>query len=92
MNAVSASGSSSAFALSAVAPPAFSAAVPSESVPSRKNTVPVALSGVTVAVSVTAWPKREGFGVEPSAVLDESTNTDCAIVGDEPAWKLALPE
>src|ERR1051325_2078327 len=45
-----------------VAVPLLSEAVPSEVVPSRKVTVPVAVAGVTVTVMVTVWPAVEGLG------------------------------
>ncbi len=38
-------------------------------VPSLNVTVPVALEGVTVAVSVTVCPVSDGFGLAPSAVV-----------------------
>ena len=57
-----------------------------------KVTAPVALSGVTVAVSVTAWPRREGFGAEASATDEEPITTDCVIAGEVLAVKLELPE
>jgi hypothetical protein len=52
-----------------VAVPLLIVAVPSVVLPSRKVTVPVAVAGVTVAVSVTDCPKVEGFAEEASAVV-----------------------
>ena len=52
-----------------VALPELSVAVPSEVVPSRKVTVPVAVEGVTVAVSVTVAPVATDVGEAVSAVV-----------------------
>ncbi len=48
--------------------PWLRAAVPRVRASSRKVTVPVAVEGVTVAVSVIDWPTVEGLGEETSAV------------------------
>jgi hypothetical protein len=58
-----------------VATPATSGATPKSTEPppvtSRNATLPVAVAGVTVAVSVTSWPMEDGFGVvaSPTGVL-----------------------
>src|ERR1017187_10576023 len=51
-------------------PDAFSATVMSGVPPSRNVTSPVGVGAdpVTVAVSVTVWPKVDGFGAEVRAV------------------------
>jgi hypothetical protein len=52
-----------------VALPELSVPVPSEVVPSRKVTVPVAVEGVTVAVSVTLTPVATDVEEAVSAVV-----------------------
>ena len=52
-----------------VAVPLLSVPVPSEDVPSRKVTVPLASEGVTVAVRVTVWPVKTGLGDADSDVV-----------------------
>src|ERR1019366_3160811 len=42
--------------------PLLKAWLPIVALPSRKVTVPVAVAGVTVTVSVTVWPGLAGFG------------------------------
>jgi hypothetical protein len=51
--------------------PVPSVDVPSETLPSRKVTVPVGVPGepVTVAVKVTAWPDRDGLSEETMVVV-----------------------
>ena len=56
-----------------VALPAVKLAVPSVAAPSRNVTVPVGVpvagaTALTVAVKVTAWPKRDGFNDEVTVV------------------------
>ena len=64
--------------------PAVRVEVPSVAEPSVKVTVPVAVEGVTVAVSVTFWPKVEGFTDEASDVVVKLTTLDvqagCGVV------------
>jgi len=59
-----------------VATPEASVAVPITAPPSRNCTLPVAVEGVTVAVSVTAWPGFEGLVLEVIAT-DEDAFTIC---------------
>jgi hypothetical protein len=49
--------------------PLLKAWLPIVALPSRKVTVPVAVAGVTVAVSVTAWPGLAGFGEADRVVV-----------------------
>jgi hypothetical protein len=51
-----------------VAVPDVTLPVPRLVVPSKKVIPPLAVAGVTVAVSVTDPPKVDGFADEPSAV------------------------
>ena len=55
--------------VASVALPELSVPVPSEVVPSMKVTVPVAVEGVTVAVSVTLVPVATDVAEEVSAVV-----------------------
>ena len=78
-----------------VALPLDRLAVPSVTDPSRNVTVPVAVPlncGVTVAVNVTAWPKRDGFTDDVTVVELEAFLTVCVIAADVLLAKLALPE
>ena len=52
-----------------VAVPLFSTPVPRVMLPSLNVTVPVALAGETVAVSVVFCPSAEGFGEDVSVVV-----------------------
>ena len=52
-----------------VATPEFSVALPSEVAPLRNLTVPVAVEGVTVAVSVTLLPTTAEGGATLSAIV-----------------------
>ena len=55
--------------VASVAEPLDNAAEPSVVSPSRNVTVPVAVAGLTVAVSVTDWPGLAGFAEDASAVV-----------------------
>ena len=57
--------------LSWAASPAARATLPSGLPKSRNVTLPVAVAGSTVAVSVTAWPYADGSGAVASAVVVE---------------------
>ena len=50
-------------------PEAFTRVVPIRVVPKLKVTLPVAPTGVTVAVSVTGWLRVDGFGLARTAVV-----------------------
>ena len=52
-----------------VAKPPERAAVPSRVEPSLKETVPVAVLGVTEAVKTTFWPKLEGLSEDARLVV-----------------------
>ena len=49
--------------------PPLSVALPSDVLPSKNCTVPVADDGETVAVNVTFWPYVDGFGLEETVVV-----------------------
>ena len=49
--------------------PPLSVAVPSDVVPSKTCTVPVADDGDTLAVNITFWPDVDGFRLEETVVV-----------------------
>ena len=53
----------------ALALPPVSVALPSDVLPSKNCTVPVADDGETVAVNVTFWPYVDGFRLEATVVV-----------------------
>jgi hypothetical protein len=55
--------------------PLVNIAVPKSVVPLKNCTAPVAFEGDTAAISVTAWPKVEGDGLDVSAVVVETLFT-----------------
>ena len=74
-----------------VATPLLSDPVPRVVAPSLKVTVPVAVDGDTVAVSVTEAPKVEGFSEEVNAVVVEAFVTACDSAEEVLATSLASP-
>ena len=54
----------------ALALPPVSGALPSDVLPSKNCTVPVADDGATVAVNVTFWPDVDGLRLEVTVVVD----------------------
>ena len=76
--------------MNVVVPP-LSVPVPSVVAPSRKVTVPVAVLGVTVAVSVTLCPKTDGFTLDETAVVVEAEFTTWVSVDEVLAEKLPSP-
>ena len=74
------------------ATPAESAAEPSDVMPSKNSTVPVAAEGVTVAVSDALWPTTDGFGELVTDVVELPLVTECEWAADVLPLKLALPE
>jgi hypothetical protein len=79
-------------AVLSVAEPPETGAVPSDDAPSKNWTVPVALAGVIVAVTVTLWPTTDGFGDVVTAVVLEPVATVWPCTADVLPVKLALPE
>jgi hypothetical protein len=77
-------------------PDPFSIPVPSVVLPSLKVTVPVGVpdpgdTGLTVAVSVTDWPKTEGFTEEVTVVVVFAWFTVWVRVFDVLLAKAELP-
>ena len=62
--------------------PPLNVAVPSNVVPSKNFTVPVAVDGLTVAVKVTLCLRFDGLLFEVSAVVVLALFTVCESVGD----------
>ena len=84
-----------AVVLNIATPDAFTFALPSKVVPSKKLTAPNAApvgEGETAAVSKTACPTRAGFGVADSTVVVEMGET-VSVTGDEvEVANVELPE
>ena len=72
------------------ATPFESATVPSNVVPSRNCTLPVAVDGVTVAVKVTELPTTAGFADEITVTEDEAC-TVCVSMADVAEISFASP-
>ena len=72
--------------------PPLNGALPSDVAPSKNWTVPVAVAGVTVAVTVTLWPTTDGFGDVVTAVAELAVFTVWVCAPDVLPLKLASPE
>ena len=72
--------------------PPLTGDVPSDVAPSKNWTVPVAVAGVTVAVTVTLWPTTDGFGDVVTAVVELAVFTVWVCAPDVLPLKLASPE
>lgn len=71
--------------------PPLTGDVPSETSPSKNSTLPVAVAGVTVAVTATDWPTTDGFGDVATATLLVAALTVCVCAADVLALKSVLP-
>jgi len=74
-----------------LAVPAFNEAVPIEVAPSRKVTVPPAVEGETVAVSVTFWPGVDEVGAAFKDVVVAVWPTDSVTADETLGASLASP-
>ena len=74
------------------AEPPESAAVPSDVAPSKNSIVPLAATGDTLALKLTDWPERLGFGVVLSVTVVAATFTSCRWTADVLPLKLGPPE
>jgi hypothetical protein len=59
--------------------------------PSRKETVPVAVDGVTVALRVTCWPIAAGLGVTVKTVVEFPLATVSVTAGEVLVANLLSP-
>ena len=75
-----------------VATPLLIAAVPRVVVPSLNVTLPEAVDGVTVAVSVTVCPNEDGFGDPVRVVVEEAWLTVCVSVAEMLAASFVSPQ
>ena len=83
--------------VSRVAVPRESVPVPSDVAPLKNWTVPVGvpvpgLTGATVAVNVTSWPKTGELGVNVTVVVVDASATGTVTAGEVLAPKLVSPE
>ena len=72
--------------------PPLNGALPSDVAPSKNWTVPVAVAGVTVAVTVTLCPTTDGFGDVATAVELPAAFTVWTCAPEVLPVKLASPE
>jgi hypothetical protein len=73
------------------ATPPLRLAIPSEAVPSKNCTVPVAVEGETVAVNFTVCPETDGLTLEESEVDVPALFTVCVKTGEVLPEKPAPP-
>jgi hypothetical protein len=73
-----------------VAVPFFKTPVPMVTKPCRNVTVPEAVAGETVAVSVTLWFRLDGFG-EDVRVVEVGCRTTCVTLAEVLVASLPSP-